>query len=86
LFKKIKKEDLMYKGKFLKIVTDLAAQFPMLEMANGEVKHYKYIEKKLYVYNNLNPLCDFRKKNIIMHYTEMYIRNKPPYDVIDNLF
>src|SRR3989338_7560872 len=48
LFKKIKPEDLMYQDKFLISLPDLAIMYPMLEMANGEIKHFKYLDKKLY--------------------------------------
>jgi len=78
LFKKIKKEDLMYNGEFVSSVPDLAAMYPMLEMANGEIKHYKYISKKLYVYNNMNPICEFRRNDLNKNMAN-FIRSKEPY-------
>lgn len=85
LFKKIKKEDLMYQGKFLRHSSDHAVMFPMLEMANGSVKHFKYLDKKLYIYNNLNPLCEFRLFWSGIHIGK-YIRSKLPYDAVEKLF
>ena len=57
LFKKIKREDFMYKGEFYPFVSDLVAMFPMLEMA-GE--HSRFIPDILYIYNNNSPFNEFR--------------------------
>jgi glycosyltransferase involved in cell wall biosynthesis len=85
LFKKIKKEDLLYKGEFFNFCQDHAVMFPMLEMANGKNKHYKYIAKKLYIYNNVNPICEHKRKDFA-NWMGRFIRNKVPYNPIDNLF
>lgn len=84
LFKKIKKEDLMFNGQFLRSCNDHAVMFPMLEMANGKVKHFKYLSKKLYIYNNINPICEFRITGLIS--MENYIRNKRPHSPVDKIF
>ena len=55
----IKKKDLKdSNGDYYRISGDLAVFVPMIEMC-GE-KRIKRITKILYVYNNINPLCDFR--------------------------
>ncbi len=50
LFKRIRKEDFMLNGEFFKAGADLAAMFPMLEMANGRMK---CISDVLYIYNRV---------------------------------
>ena len=42
-------------GEYYKMAWDLAFMYPMIEMASERVK---FIEKVLYLYNDLNPLCD----------------------------
>jgi glycosyltransferase involved in cell wall biosynthesis len=51
LYKKIKLNDLMFDGKFVKRCGDLAIMFPMIEMA-GE--HSRFIPEILYIYNRAN--------------------------------
>jgi glycosyltransferase involved in cell wall biosynthesis len=82
LFKKIKKEDFLYEGKFFSMTWDMAMMLPMLEMS-GE--HAKFIDKVLYVYNYNNPISDFRKDNSFQLFLEKFIRNKEKYNRIDSL-
>lgn len=83
LFKKIKYEDLLYEGQFIRSATDLAVMFPMLEMASS---HARFVNKTLYIYNEMNPL-NLRKVNhefqILMEAT---IRKKTKYEKLDSLF
>lgn len=79
LFKKIKKEDLMYDGKFLEMTSDLAFIFPMLEMA-GSRNRVKFITEVLYVHNVKNPISDWRKNSPLQCRLAKVIRNRPPYD------
>lgn len=63
LFKKIKKEDLLYQGTFFKKAWDMAMLYPMLEMSAPvsptASNHSVFIaDTVLYVYNWNNPLCD----------------------------
>ncbi|MBS0655257.1 MAG: glycosyltransferase family 2 protein, partial [Verrucomicrobia bacterium] len=58
LFHHIKKEDLMWQGKFLPVVSDPGYMFPMLEMASNGHIHYE--KKVLYTYHVNNPINDFR--------------------------
>jgi glycosyltransferase involved in cell wall biosynthesis len=48
LFKKIQKDDLLYKGKFFSSTYDMAMMYPMLEMASKG--HIKFIPEVLYLY------------------------------------
>ena len=76
LFKCIKKEDLMKDGIFLPVAWDLAIMFPMLEMA-GE--RFKFIPEVLYIYNNENPIADYRKSEKLQNELDDYIRKLAPY-------
>lgn len=58
LFKKIKLQDLLYKGKFFPMTGDIAHMIPLLEMAG---KHAHYIKDTLYLYNRENPINDHKK-------------------------
>ncbi len=76
LFKKIKLEDLQYKGKFFSMTWDQAMMFPMMEMA-GE--RHAYINEVLYIYNKITPLNDNKVDPDLQNRLEKLIRNKPPY-------
>lgn len=83
LFQKVKKEDFMYKGAFLKTTCDLAIMFPMLEMASqGHIKHMKDI---LYDYNQSNPISDNVAKRKLQAEMERFIRAKPKYAPLSKL-
>jgi glycosyltransferase involved in cell wall biosynthesis len=82
LFKKIDLKDFLYEGRFLESTWDMAAMFPMLEMAG---KHARFVKDVLYVYNRSNPLSDDRvrpKKQIAL---EKYIRNLPVYPSLEEI-
>ncbi|MBS1986427.1 glycosyltransferase [Candidatus Dependentiae bacterium] len=59
LFQRIQLEDLQYKGAFVPMSADVAAMFPMIEMA-GE--HIRFIEEILYIYNDANQLSFFHDR------------------------
>ena len=81
LFKKIKKEDMQdEKGNFYAVAWDQCFMFPMLEMARGRLK---FIDKILYVYNQANPLNDFRVRCAEQLQCERVIRRKPAYEPLD---
>jgi len=80
LFKKIKKEDLLYKGKFMQVTWDLAIMLPMLEMASNG--HIRFIPRVLYVYNDANPLNDFRHSFGLQLEIGRFICAKPKYDTL----
>ncbi len=90
LFKKIKKEDFMYKGEWLKTCHDVALMCPMLEMGapndHYSKNHSVYLPDILYVYNKVNPINDFRKRWDEQRKMERYLRRKQPYEPISSLF
>lgn len=55
LWDKINPEDLKENGEYYKVAWDMAFMYPMIEMAGS---HVKFIDKILYMYNDLNPNCD----------------------------
>ncbi len=83
LFKKIRKEDLMHKGKFIPSAWDLAMMFPMLEMAGGRIRS---IQDVLYVYNRETPLNDTKVNDIkwVIGLDHM-VRRKKRYNRLDDL-
>ncbi len=83
LFKRIKKEDLMYKGAFLQMCADMAAMIPMIEMAN---KHHKFIGEVLLIYNARNPINDYKVSKPLQRTLDIYIRSLQPYAPLDVLF
>ncbi|MCH9612154.1 MAG: hypothetical protein S4CHLAM102_06380 [Chlamydiia bacterium] len=52
LFKRIRKEDLLYDNEFFPVAADCAMMLPMIEMAR---EHVYFIKDPLYVYNTENP-------------------------------
>lgn len=79
LFKKIKKEDLMYENKFFASAWDLAMMFPMLEMSG---KRAKFIPDVLYVYNTSNPLNDHKVAPKQQKNFARIIRNRNRYKLL----
>jgi glycosyltransferase involved in cell wall biosynthesis len=76
LFKKINKEDLMLDGKFLEMTSDLAAMFPMLEMAGSR---QSFISDVIYIYNYASNLNDAKVNVKLQQDIERMLRNKTPY-------
>jgi len=76
LFDKINHEDLKENNKYFKVTGDMALLFPMIEMAGDKVK---FITDVMYMYNDLNPLNDYKIKLQEQERVEMLIRNKQPY-------
>jgi glycosyltransferase involved in cell wall biosynthesis len=79
LFKKIKKEDLMHNGEWIKMAGDLAAAFPLLEMAG---LNQSFIPDILYVYNYQTPINEAKVNRSLQIEFERIIRSKPPYQRI----
>ncbi|MAO02880.1 MAG: glycosyl transferase [Flavobacteriales bacterium] len=81
LWLKIKDSDLRDKdGAYYPTAWDLAIMFPMLEMA--ELRQ-ECISDILYVYNNVNPLCDHIINRENQKENELIIRKKPPYKKVN---
>ncbi len=83
LFKKIKKEDLLYKEKFFKVTWDKALMFPMLEMAAGRAK---FIPDVLYVYNMATPINDFKVRLPQVLECDKHIRSMPKYAALKQAY
>lgn len=79
LFKNIKKEDLMYEGKFFPMAWDLAFMFPMLEMSGT---HSKFIAQVLYIYNMQNPINDHKVNGQLQKKLDRFIRSKAKYPLL----
>jgi len=82
LFKKIKKEDLLYEGKFFSSAWDLAILFPMCEMAR---EHAVFIPKVLYIYNRETPFNDDKLRQKEQYELNKYIRSLPSYPRLTHL-
>lgn len=76
LFKRIAKEDLLYKGDFMMMSGDVATMIPMIEMARD---HFLFISRVLCLYNDRNQLSNFRVDESFEKYLNGYIRSKPAY-------
>lgn len=89
LFKKIKKEHLLYQGKFIMKACDLAIMFPMLEMAGPKNELSKirstFIEDILYLYRRNNPLSVHKVSRSEQVLMDKYIRSLAPYEPLDSL-
>ncbi len=79
-FKRIKEKDFMINGEFPSVAWDQIFMFPMLEMAAG---HIKFIDKIMYIYNEANPLNDFRQQLRKQLHYECLIRRKKCYKALD---
>ena len=81
LFKKINKDDLLDENnEFYTMAGDLAIMFPMLEMSS---ERSVYIDKILYVWNDLNDLNEHKQDNRKQVGIEMILRNREKYDRIN---
>jgi glycosyltransferase involved in cell wall biosynthesis len=81
---KIKIDDLKDpNGNFSNDCEDLKFMFPMLEMAG--YKHTKFIQKVLYIYNDLNPISALNNPSHAQELAQLeaYFRAKDEYDEID---
>lgn len=80
LFKQIKKEDLMYDGDFFRMTGDIAAMFPMIEMARQG--HFEFIPKTLMVYNDGNPINNYKVEKGLERQLDLEIRKREKYKPI----
>jgi glycosyltransferase involved in cell wall biosynthesis len=76
LFKKIKRDDLVYRGTFYEMTWDQAMMYPMMEMA-GE--RHAFIPDVLYHYNAINSISDHRVNKGLQGMLAQVIRSKNPY-------
>jgi len=73
----------MHENKFFSVAYDLAIMFPILEMAAGR---WMFIEDVLYVYNERNPLNDFRIHCMEQIRADKLIRSRRKYQPLPCLF
>jgi glycosyltransferase involved in cell wall biosynthesis len=77
LWDKIKDEDLKFRGQYAKEAADRACLYPMIEMSG---KHCKFIDKILYIYNDLNPNNFFKINPKGSLEAAQYFIDKPIYE------
>lgn len=82
LFKKIRLEDMKDNGKWLEMSSDLAAMFPMLEMAGPR---QAFISDVLYMYNYNSPINDAKVNINLQQGLERKLRAMPAYSKLENL-
>lgn len=83
LFQQIKKEDLKdQNGRFYEAAWDLAIMLPCLEMSGNR---HRYIHDILYMYNNENPIQDYKVKLQLQQSLEHQIRSKKKYSRLESL-
>jgi len=75
-FKKIRLEDFLYGDAFMEAVTDQAIIIPLLEMAGG---HYHFFAEYLYIWNNTNPISEFRIRPQLEEQNGHVIRTRQRY-------
>lgn len=83
LFQKIRIEDLAHEGAFFSMCADIAAMFPMIEMARD---HFKFIPEVLLGYNEGNPINDFKVSKPLQRSLDLKIRSLPRYEKIASPF
>jgi glycosyltransferase involved in cell wall biosynthesis len=86
LWSKLNDKDLRYiDGRYPNHSFDNAFMYPMIEMTG--LKHLKFIEKILYVYNDQNPLCaiNFAKDPHACMRERKYWSKQPMYDELIEL-
>ena len=78
LFKEIRQDSLQDKSnKFFDFAGDLAIMFPLLELAGHRST---YVDKILYIWNDLNELNEHKRDNSRQLLVESMIRRKERYD------
>ncbi len=83
LFQRIRKEDLLYQGKFIPKAYDLAYIIPIMEMAGT---HSRYLSQVHYIYNNSYPLNDHKVSSELEVEMDRLVRSREPYEPIDPSF
>lgn len=85
LFQKIDRADLCTRdGQWLSMCADIAAMFPMIEMArNG---HFKFIAEPLLVYNSSNPINDYKVSKSLQRSIDLDVRSRVRYGALTTLF
>jgi len=90
LFKKINKEDFIYKGnnpefqdKFLTFLSDAIRLYAMIELASND--HFKFIPNVLHIHNIENqPINSYKMQKLWLEIIEL-IQNTTPYTPLKNI-
>jgi len=79
LFHRIKPNDFKGPpdGNWIMSGADMAMMYPMLEMAG--LDRIKFIDKPIYIYNDLNPLNDHKTDPALQKRIERWLRSRRPY-------
>lgn len=83
LFKKIRLQDFLYKGEFLKMAWDMAIMYPLAEMAE---ERHAFVSEVTYAYNMSNPINDNKVDADLQNYLDRVIRNRPPYQRLEKSY
>ena len=83
LFKKIKREDLEYKGTFFAVAPDMPVMLCMIEMARD---HFRFVPEVLYIYNNANPINENKINRPLIKQIDQYVRRQKRYEKLTSLF
>lgn len=84
LWNNLNKDDLKDEtGEYSKACCDHAISYPMLEMCPPD--KVVFIPDILYVYNDLNPLNEFRIKKELEQKNMKYFKSKPKYDMLGEI-
>lgn len=81
LFKKINLEDLVYQGDFFSMTWDMAIMYPMIEMC---AERHAFVSVPNYIYNTSNPINDNKVNAELQRTLDRLIREKPPYQRLEN--
>jgi glycosyltransferase involved in cell wall biosynthesis len=76
LYKKIRLQDFLYEGGFLKMTGDMAMMYPIAEMAE---ERHAFMHEVNYVYNIANPINDNKVNAELQRKLDHLIRNRPVY-------
>ena len=76
VFKKLPKDDFKIKDQWMMSAWDLPIMFGLAELSGNRIRH---INDVLYVYNNENPLSDFRCRLSEQQNFERIIRARKPH-------
>ena len=81
LFKRIKLEDLLYRGEFFSMTWDMAIMYPMVEMCGSR---HAFISEPTYIYNMSNPINDNKVNAELQRTLDRYIRAQTPYERLEH--
>ncbi len=68
-------------GNWLSMSCDVAMMYPIMEICGYD--KVKYNEQILYIYNDSNPLSDFRIDLVLQEKIHNYVLRKPPFNQVE---